>query len=264
MVQMFIFGYMIKFLKGILYILWRVWFYLLVLLPIIVLFPILLILSSSEKLYPQFFWVARNIWANTILYGMGFIPKIEKEQKIVKNTSYMLIANHTCMTDVMLMLKTSKNPFVFVGKKELAKIPIFGFFYKRVCILVDRESAKSRTGVYMRAQRRIKQGLSICIVPVGGVPDDINIILDEFKSGAFRLAIEHQIPIIPITFAYNKKRFSYVFFSGSPGRMRVKIHEFIKTKGLNIEDKDLVMEKARDIIYKQLLEYNKKKNIFPK
>ena len=50
----------------------------------------------------------------------------------------MLVANHTSMLDIMLMLKVSKNPFVFIGKKELAKIPLFGFFYKRVCIMVDR------------------------------------------------------------------------------------------------------------------------------
>ena len=254
---MFIFEDMIKFFKGILYIIWRIWFYLLVIVPIIFLSPVLLLFSSSEKLYPQFFWVARNIWANIILYGMGFFPIIEKEQKIVKNKSYMLVANHACMTDIMLMLKASKNPFVFVGKKELVKIPIFGFFYKRVCIMVDRDSAKSRTAVYMRAQRRIKQGLSICIFPEGRVPDE-DILLDEFKSGAFRLAIEHQIPIVPMTFADNKKRFSYVFFSGSPGRMRVKIHKFIETKNLTIEDKDVVMEKVRNIIYKQLIDYKKK------
>ena len=68
----------------------------------------------------------------------------------------------------MMMLKTSKNPFVFVGKKELVNIPVFGFFYKRVCILVDREDSRSRSGVYRRAQRRLNQGLSICIFPEGG------------------------------------------------------------------------------------------------
>ncbi|HUH47676.1 MAG TPA: lysophospholipid acyltransferase family protein, partial [Arenibacter sp.] len=75
--------------------------------------------------------------------------------------------NHTSMLDIMLMLKVSRNPFVFIGKKELVKIPIFGFFYKRVCILVDRESTKSRSAVYRRAQHRLNQGLSICIFPEG-------------------------------------------------------------------------------------------------
>ena len=60
----------------------------------------------------------------------------------------MFIANHTSMLDVMLMLYTVKNPFVFVGKKELVNIPVFGFFYKRVCILVDRNNPRSRAEVY--------------------------------------------------------------------------------------------------------------------
>ena len=84
----------------------------------------------------------------------------------------MLVSNHTSMLDIMLMLRVSKNPFVFIGKKELVNIPLFGFFYKRVCILVDRESAKSRTAVYRRAQKRLQQGLSICIFPEGRVPEE--------------------------------------------------------------------------------------------
>ena len=165
----------------------------------------------------------------------------------------MLIANHTSMTDIMLMLVVVKNnPFVFVGKKELAKIPIFGFFYKRVCILVDRSSSKSRYKVFELAQQRLHQGLSICIFPEGGVPDDESIILDEFKDGAFRLAIEHQIPIVPMSFIDNKKRFSFTFFSGKPGRMRVKVHPFITTKGLTLEDKNHIKEQARNIILKDL------------
>ena len=48
---------------------------------------------------------------------------------MLKGKSYMLVANHTSMLDIMLMLHLSRNPFVFVGKKELVNIPIFGFFY---------------------------------------------------------------------------------------------------------------------------------------
>ena len=56
---------------------------------------------------------------------------------------------------------------------------IFGFFYRKTCILVDRKSQQSRQAVFNEAQRRLKQGNSICIFPEGGVPDDENIILDE-------------------------------------------------------------------------------------
>tara|TARA_R110000868_G_scaffold108380_6_gene295894 strand:- start:103 stop:762 length:660 start_codon:yes stop_codon:yes gene_type:complete len=218
-------------------------------------FPILLISISKESWYPFFFKIAR-FWAKIILIGMGFNYRIEREQTPEKDKSYMFIANHTSMADIMLMLVSLKNPFVFVGKKELAKIPLFGFFYKRTCILVDRSSPKSRQAVFLRAQRLLKKGVSICIFPEGGVPEE-HIDLDEFKDGAFRLAINHQIPIVPITFADNKKRFSYTFFSGGPGRMRVKIHEFLSTEGLKIKDTKALNDKGRRIILKQLETFQK-------
>ena len=163
----------------------------------------------------------------------------------------MLVANHTSMLDIMLMLRISKNPFVFVGKKELAKIPLFGFFFKRVCIMVDRESTKSRTAVYRRAQARLKQGLSICIFPEGGVPDEA-VLLDEFKDGAFKMAIAHQIPIVPITFYDSKKRFSFTFLSGGPGRLRARVHEFFETALLAEEDKITLREEIRTVILNEL------------
>ncbi|GAB1858596.1 lysophospholipid acyltransferase family protein [Flavobacteriaceae bacterium MHTCC 0001] len=240
--------------KYIFWLLYRIWFYILVALPILVLFPLLLISIAKESWYPFFFKLAR-LWAKLILLGMGFRYKIEKDAIPKTGKSYMFVANHTSMTDIMLMLVAVKNPFVFVGKKELARIPLFGFFYKRTCILVDRSSAKSRQAVFLRAQKRLQQGLSICIFPEGGVPEE-HIVLDEFKDGAFRLAINHQIPIVPLTFADNKKRFSYTFFSGSPGKMRAKIHKFIDTKGLSTDDTKGLNTMARDIILDQLQSYN--------
>lgn len=249
-------------LKMLFWIIWRIWFYILLGLPIILMLPFLIVSILKEKWYPYFFVMAR-IWARFILFGMGFYYRVEREQEPEDRKSYMFVANHTSMADIMLMLAVTRNPFVFVGKQELVKIPLFGFFYKRTCILVDRKSSKSRMEVFDRAQKRLEQGLSICIFPEGGVPDDENVLLDDFKDGAFRLALEHQIPIVPITFADNKKRFSYKFFSGSPGLMRVKIHEFIKTEGCNIENKvDMkrVKNETREVILKQLIEFlNKKK-----
>jgi len=236
--------------KYIFWVLYRIWFYILVIIPIIVLFPILIISVSREQWYPFFFRIAR-FWAKFILVGMGFRWKIKKRQILEKGKSYMFIANHTSMVDIMLMLAVVKRPFVFVGKKELARIPLFGFFYKKTCILVDRSSAKSRQAVFLMAQRRLKSGLSICIFPEGGVPEE-HIVLDEFKDGAFRLAINHDTPIVPLTFLDNKKRFSYTFFSGGPGIMRVIKHKFLETGNLTIEDTRALNNTARKILLKSL------------
>lgn len=243
-----------KIFKTILVVFWRIWFYVLMGVPIIILFPLLLLLSAREKWYPFFFKVAR-VWAKIILYGMGFRPTIQHLQKLDFQKSYMLIANHTSMADIMLMLHVVKNPFVFVGKQELAKIPIFGFFYKRTCILVDRSDTKSRKAVFQAAERRLQQGLSICIFPEGGVSEDESVLLDAFKDGAFRLAIEHQIPIVPLVFYDNKKRFPFSFLKGSPGKMRVKTLRFIVPPPIspkNHQDKRILKQEARDLILEAL------------
>ena len=244
-----------RFFKVIFWCVWRIWFYVLLLIPLVVLGPFFFVSVLKEKWYP-FFFVLAKIWARFALLGMGFYVKLEKEQDFEPGQSYMLTANHQSMTDIMLMLSVSSNPFVFVGKESLAKIPLFGYFYKRSCILVDRKSTKSRGEVFNRAQQKINQGLSICIFPEGGVPK-AEIFLDEFKDGAFRLAIEHGIPIVPMTFADNKERHSYTFLSGSPGIMRVKIHKFVETKDKNLNDRKAVREQVREVIYNQLIEYRK-------
>ncbi len=164
----------------------------------------------------------------------------------------MLVANHTSMTDIMMMLLISRSPFIFVGKAELAKIPIFGFFYKRTCILVDRNNAKSRKAVFDRARKRLQNGYGICIFPEGGVPDDEEIILDTFKDGAFRLAIEHEIDIVPITLPDSKKRFPFSFYKGGPGRLRAFVHEPVSTQGAVLADKVRFRESVRSTILNNL------------
>jgi 1-acyl-sn-glycerol-3-phosphate acyltransferase len=243
-----------RYFKNFLILLWRIYFYILMALPILIMLPFLLLSICKESWYPYFFVMAR-IWAKVILFGMGFYPKVVFQEAPQAGKSYMFIANHTSMTDIMLMLNTIRNPFVFVGKKELVKIPLFGFFYKRTCILVDRSSSKSRGEVFKRAQSRLNQGLSICIFPEGGVPDDESVLLDEFKDGAFRLAIDHQIPILPLSFADNKKRFSYTFFSGSPGKMRVTVHPALPTEGLTQDDKKALKDQAFQVIESELKRY---------
>ena len=239
--------------KYIFWLLWRSWFYILVTSIILLLLPILLILTARKSWYCALYWVIRHLWAIPILYGMGFIPKIRREYKIPNDhNSYMLVANHCSMMDIMLMLYCSKNPFVFVGKKELSRLPLFCYFYKRVAIMVDRKSPQSRREVYTQAMACIEAGLSICIFPEGGVPDDESIILDKFKDGAFRIAIECQIPIVPMVFYDAKKRFPFRFFAGSIGIMRVDILAPIYTQGKTLDDKDTLREEVRTLILQRL------------
>lgn len=240
-----------KFVSAILGTLYRLWFYIWVGLVIVLLLPILTISISRKSWYPFFYKVAR-VWARLILYGMGLFPRLKFDQRLNGSTNYILVANHTSMTDIMLMLHVSAVPFVFVGKKELAALPLFGYFYKRTCILVDRNNARSKHGVYKASRERLERGLSVCIFPEGGIPDNQDLLVDNFKDGAFRMAIEHQIPVIPMTFYDNKKRLPEPFYKGGPGLLRVKVHKPLETQGLSLADRLSLRDQARSIILQDL------------
>ena len=240
-----------KLIKNILRLLWRIWFYVLFAVTILVMFPFLLVLTSDEKYYPVF-WRFVRVLSKILIYGTGF--RIDKSivQEIDRNKSYMFCPNHTSLLDPFVLAAMSKNPIVFVGKKELVKIPIFGFFYKKTVIMVDRSSAKSKKRVYKMAKKRLQNGTSMGIFPEGLVPSE-DVVLSPFKKGAFNLAIEFQIPIVPTTYYDGKRLFSWDFFKGGPGVFRVKQHAFIETKGMTIED-DMkpLLKSTFDVIHQEL------------
>ena len=240
-----------RFLKIPFLLIWRVWFYVLMFSTILLMLPFLLILTSDEKYYTTF-WKMIRAWSFLLIYGMGFRLKIEKEQEIETDKSYMFIANHASLLDPWVMVAMSKNPIVFVGKKELVKIPIFGFFYKKTVIMVDRSSEKSRKRVYEMAKKRLKNGTSIGIFPEGMVPTE-NIVLGDFKNGAFSLAIEHQIPVVPQSYYDCKRLLSWDFFKGGPGTFRIKQSNFIETKGLVSDGIPKLKQQTFDIIYNELI-----------
>ena len=232
--------------------LWRIWFYILLVVTIILMVPALLVLTSNDRYYPTF-WKMVRVWSFILVYGMGFRVKKDIEQELDINQSYMFCPNNASLMDAFLLITLSKNPIVFVGKIELVKIPIFGFFYKRVVIMVDRSSHKSRKRVYDLAKKKLKGGTSIGIFPEGLVPD-YDVVLAPFKDGAFSLAMEFEIPIVPQTYYDCKRFFSWNFLRGGPGTFRIKQHKFIETKGLSTKaHMETLKEKTFEIIHNELL-----------
>lgn len=231
-------------------IVWRIWFYVLIFSTLVIISPFLFMFAYDIKYYPHF-WKTIRIWSFFIIFAMGFRLKITREQTLNPTKNYMFCANHASLLDFWIMTVLSKNPIVFVGKKELTKLPIFGYFYKKVSILVDRNSMRSRSKVYKQAQEKLAHGMSIAIFPEGLVPEE-NIILAPFKNGAFNLAIEHQIPIVLQVYFDAKRLFSWNFFKGYPGTIRVKQLNFIETKGLQLKDSSQLKQQAFDLMYNEL------------
>lgn len=225
---------------------WKVWFYTTILIAILMLFPLLVITSSNQAWYKSFFYLSR-VWAWTVLLLSGFIPKTTWLEKPDRDGLYIICPNHTSMIDIMMTLALFPNCFLFIGKKELAKFPLFGYFYKKTNLLVDRKSMRSRKTVFDRAGKKIDEGYGLCIYPEGGVPDT-DVDLAPFKSGAFRLAVEKGIAIIPVSYPDNKRHLPFEWSKGGPGVLRAIVHPFIVPKGDEEGEVERLMEKCYEAI----------------
>ncbi|WP_375240204.1 lysophospholipid acyltransferase family protein [Polaribacter sp.] len=240
-----------KLFKIPLLLIWRLWFYILMFVSLLIFFPFLLIFTIKEEHYPIFWKFARLI-SKILIYGMGFRIDLTADEKIDVDKSYMFCPNHASLLDPFVLIVLSKRPIVFVGKKELVKIPVFGFFYKRTVIMVDRSSVESRKRVFEMAKKRLQNGVSMAIFPEGLVPEE-DVVLAPFKKGAFSLAIEFEIPIVPQVYYDCKRFFSWDIFKGRPGVLRVHQFKFIETKGLNVlEDMKVLKNKTFNIIFEAL------------
>src|SRR5210317_196324 len=238
-------------MRKVLLVLWRIWFYLLGAVPVVLFFIPLSLFLILPNGYRYVYWVARNIWAPFVLFGMGFWVK-RLNRFPPEGISMVLVANHSSYMDIMLMLRMRKTPFVFVGKKEIVKIPIFGYLYKRAAIMVDRSSSKSRFEVYERARKVIDKGYSICIFPEKEYTDE-TLLLNPFKQGAFKLAIEHKLPLFPMVFLDCKRKFPWYTTHGYSGSLRVKALDLIETRGMTEADIHPLTERMHQEIKSELL-----------
>ena len=246
--------YLRKLLLG----LWNIWFYIISGATLLLVFPFLLLCLTREKWYTGVFYAARNFWSPLIMLGMGFIPVIKHNVDLDYSKQYMFVANHLSMIDIMMSFMAIRKPAVFVGKMELDRLPFFATIYKRAAILVNRDSISSRKNVYIQAKRKLELGFNMVIYPEGLVPEP-EVFLAPFKNGAFSIAVEHQIPIVPITLPDCKKRFpfqfSYNYWVGKPGVVRANVHAPISTKGLTQKDIPELKEKVhhfmRDALKKE-------------
>tara|TARA_B100001250_G_scaffold14448_1_gene12613 strand:- start:95 stop:523 length:429 start_codon:yes stop_codon:yes gene_type:complete len=140
-----------------------------------------------------------------------------------------------------------------MAKKEYTKIPIFGWFYKNNTVIVNRENNKDAYGAFVSANEKLKNGLNVCIFPEGGVPPP-EVKLRRFKNGPFKLAIESDTKIIPVTMPNNKSCFPWNYFQGRPGRLNVEVHAPI-SKNQETNDIKSLNTTVYNIIFDKLSDY---------
>lgn len=220
-----------------------------------ILFPFFIVPIIFPK---KFKWVGilNRIWAR-LLFALVFIPyKVEYRKNLDPKKQYIFCPNHFSYVDIATMGLNQHNT-IFVGKSDMESIPLFGFMYRKLHITVNRESLKSRSNTLKQSLQAIDEGKSLVIFPEGGIITEKDPILHRFKDGAFRVAIEKQIELVPVTIPYNWIIMPPDQFLLRRHKMKLIFHEPITTTGMTTDDIDSLKQSVFDIINNELNEYVK-------
>lgn len=161
-----------------------------------------------------------RLWAASWSFLSGIRYKIHGKNPIEQKKPYIYIFNHRSFTDAVFIPLAIPQEFRTIGKKELSKIPIFGALVGRFAVWVDRSNAESRNESLETLLRILLTGQSIVVAPEGTRNNSKNTLL-PFEKGAFRLAIETQIPIVPIAVIGAEKIMRRGSFLLSPGLVQI-------------------------------------------
>ena len=232
---------------------YKLYFFLVVLLTLLVLYPAYFVLLNQEKHFLKGFHLLR-FQSKLILFLVGVRRDVIGSIPDDENTSYIICPNHSSYLDILLLYAIIPNYFVFLGKKELGSIPIFNIFFKRMNILVDRGNPKAAHNAILKACERMEKGDNVVIFPEGTIPESAPEMM-AFKNGAFRLARDLNIPILPITFTNHvnllEDKFSF-FAKCRPGKSTVYLHKPIYINKEEPQDLVALREECKSLIASKL------------
>jgi 1-acyl-sn-glycerol-3-phosphate acyltransferase len=164
-----------------------------------------------------------------------------------KGKSYVLVSNHTSFLDLPGLRMLIPGQFRPLAKKELKKIPVFGWIAQAATIIVDRSSHESRKKSIDKLKWVLKQGISILIF-AEGTQNRTKEILQPFHEGAFRIAVDTQQPIIPIVVIGAGKLMPPGTIDLKPGKIRIYVGTEIPTEGLTASDASTLKQKTFEVM----------------
>ncbi len=223
-------------------------------------FYLALVLIFFIPFKPVFYFLGKNVSKNRLriirlrrtLASLasrfaGFRYKISVDQPIDWSRNYIICANHTSNLDITVLMKVCKADFSFMGKEELLHNPVTGFFFRTIDIPVNRTSKISSYKAFKRAKEYLDEGKSITIFPEGGISDEFPPVLQKFKNGVFKLAVDASIPILPVIIedAWKICWDDGAKYGTKSGTVNVHVLKPIETAGLN-----LTADELHEMVYK--------------
>ncbi len=219
---------------------------------LIILLPSMLAHLMKDPKGQRYFIDVSRVWMNVWLFLVGCPVKVSGKDNFKNNTSYVVVFNHNAFLDVPLSAPYVPGANKTIAKASFAKIPLFGLFYKKGSVLVDRKDEKSRSKSFDTMKKVLATGMHMCVYPEG-TRNRTAEPMKPFYDGAFRLAVAANKDIIPCVITGTKKAMpiNKSFFL-LPTRLQMHFLPAISSAGVSVQ---YLKEKTFNIM---LQEYVKK------
>lgn len=238
--------HLFRYLGQRLYTTWAViWF----IVPFLLTYPLQWLFSRRPQWHPLVHGLNRG-WSKFSIMMWALPVRVRREGAGPLPRPAVYVANHSSYVDIMLLFKVIPGFLNMMGKASLARTPVWGPIFGRVYITVDRTSAVSRGRALVAARRALAAGQSICLFPEGRVSPTPGEALLPFQDGAFQLAIDAKVPLVPVSMATNHR-----FMPDVPGSLRVRhaplhitVHAPIDTQHLTLADVPALKQRVADLL----------------
>lgn len=223
----------------------------------LVLFPFFWLFIRIKPLQHLTVWV-NQVWCWIFFPGILMPIITEDARRHIPKGPVVFVANHTSYLDIAMLTWVLRRFVAFVGKAALLKVPLFGMYFRELHISVDRKNAQDRNKALELSVQKLKEGRSLVFFPEGRISVPEQPLMAPFRDGAFRAAIAQQVPIVPITIAYNW----YIMPDWGKDGARwhwalIKFHEPISTVGLSEgKDVEVLRERAYEVINQEMHKRN--------
>lgn len=221
----------------------------------LLIFPLhFVLLQFDTRLTHRIAHNLNTIWAYVVMAASLTVVRVRRKGQLPKGRSVMFISNHRSYFDIPISHIALPTSFRFIGKAELTKVPLFGFMYSRLHVMVDRSSKQGRGRSVQEADRRIKAGDNIFIFPEGTTKQPHDDRLGTMRDGAFKLAIENGLPIVPMAILRSNRVLSndgkfmmqpFIF-------VEVFVEPAISTEGLTETELPALRERCSEAIERHL------------
>lgn len=187
-----------------------------------------IILSYLTK-NPKIWAIPSQIWSRSTCLISLIRVEVKGRENLKAGQSYIIASNHQSAFDIWLIYGWLNRPFSWVMKKELRKIPLVGLACERINhIFVDRKNAVEAKKSMESAKKILQNGQCVVIFPEGTRSKTGQ--LGAFKRGAFNMASDLQLPIVPVSIKGSYERVAKNGWQFRPGKMTMTIHAPIEVK----------------------------------